>query len=79
MENDVYLKTPRHLKGTPATLALRMENIQTSVKLLNAKINSLTAKRTELLQNYEELKQAKEEKERKIEIQHGCEWDKGKQ
>lgn len=77
MENDVNIRVPVKGKGTPASIALRMENIQISVDNMTAKINALKAKRAELLRHYEELKQAKEIKEREIEIQQGCEWDKG--
>lgn len=75
MDTDVDIKS---IKGSPATLELRMNNIMTNIRSLSGKIRALTEKRDEMQQQYEELKQAKELKERRLVVKHSAEWDKGK-
>lgn len=74
MDTDVDIKS---IKSNPATLQIQMNNIMSTVSTINTQIQSLSAKRDELLEKYEKLKEAKEFKERKVEVQHTVEWDKG--
>lgn len=74
MDTDVDIKP---IKGSPATIEMKMSNILSAVRSIDGKIQSLTEKRDTMLQQYEELKRAKEFKEKKLETQQSVEWDKG--
>lgn len=68
----------KSVKGMAESLEFKMKNILIEVESLDVKLRRINKQREKLMSRYEEIKQAKEVKEKELEAKSAEDWNVGK-